>query len=257
MQSSDTRAQAAPLPLKGTVPLVLHRVVQDTPEEWEDVRVEQFRQIVDKIGSRWAVFREDNVMDQARWMLTFDDGNASDYEIVFPLLQEARASATFFLITDQIGQKGFLNWSQIEEMHRQGMCIGSHSQSHQRMSSLSSRQAEDEFCISKDIIEQRLGTPVEAFSYPFGDCTKGLHKLGLAAGYRQLCSSVHGVTGSSARVLPRNSIHSGMDWSTIDSVMEPTIAKRMTWYAEDLVKGLIKGVLGQQRYTRWRDGALR
>lgn len=251
--SSDVSRAAKPLPLNGVVPLILHRIVRGAPKEWEDVHVGRLRNIVGHVSTRWAVFRAGGVAERARWMLTFDDGHSSDYEIVFPLLCEYGVSATFFLITDRVGEPGYLTWPQIEEMQRHGMCFGSHGRSHRRLTGLSKSEAKNEFVESKRSMEERLGTHVEAFSYPYGECSPTLHELGFAAGYRHLCTSAHGVVGAEERVIPRNSIHSGMGWERIEEVMSVRVATRLRWYLEDLAKGTIKKVIGHERYIHWRD----
>jgi peptidoglycan/xylan/chitin deacetylase (PgdA/CDA1 family) len=243
-------------PLQGLTPLVLHRIVKSIPEEWEDVREERLREIVDYIDGRWAVFDGGHVKDGARWMLTFDDGHVSDYEIVFPLLQEYGMSATFFLITSRIGEPGFLNWDQIQEMCRNGMCFGSHSVTHRLMTTLSEKEAKSEFIDSKMLLEDRLKSKVNAFSYPQGACSKRLHNIALSSGYTHLCSSRHGTIGNSRQVFPRNSIHSGMGMDVILSVMDPTIGIRMRWLLEEGLKQPLKSMLGYDGYDRLRDRLL-
>lgn len=242
--------------LQGMVPLVLHKIVHGDTVDWEDVREDEFRKMLDFIGHCWAVFRPGGRGQNARWMLTFDDGYLSDYDIVFPLLAARNIQATFFLITDKIGAPGYVGWSQVEEMHRHGMCIGSHSRSHRRMTALSTEEAVREFGESKQRLEDYLGAPVEAFSYPFGACSPQLHQLGFAAGYRYLCTSAHGVAGASERVVPRNSINSAMGWEEIAGIMEPTAGTRLRWFLEDRVKGAVKGAVGHERYIRWRNRVL-
>lgn len=241
--------------LHGMVPLVLHKIVREQTVDWEDVSEAAFRRILDHVGQRWAVFRPDGRGENARWMLTFDDGYLSDYEIVFPLLVERNIQATFFVITDKIGAPGHIGWSQIEEMHRHGMCIGSHSRSHRRMTSLPAPEAMLEFVESKKVLEDGLGAPVDVFSYPYGECSRELHKIGFEAGYRYLCSSAHGVVTGTAELVPRNSINSGQDWAAIQSVMDPSAGTRLRWHLEDVVKHVVKTTLGNERYMKWRNKA--
>lgn len=124
------------------------------------------------------------------------------------------------------------------------------------MTSLSSQDVVREFSESRKKVEDILGAPVEAFSYPFGECSMQLHRLGFAAGYRYLCTSAHGVVSASEYVIPRNSIHSAMKWNEIAKVAEPTSAIRFGWLLEDGVKSAVKAVVGRERYMRWRNRAL-
>ncbi len=240
-------------PARGIVPIVLHRIVRDTPSVWEDVHEDRLKEIISHITGCWTVFEKDCVINDARWMLTFDDGNLSDYEIAFPLLLDAGVSAVFFLITERVGQPGYLSWAQIEEMHKNGMCIGSHSSSHRSLTALEDKQATFEFERSKWIIEQRIGAPVTSFSYPFGACDARLHALGLAAGYSYLCSSFHGVFSGRKGVVPRNSVHSRMDSRTIARLMEPTMITRFRWGVEDVTKRALRDLIGPHRYARFRN----
>jgi len=124
------------------------------------------------------------------------------------------------------------------------------------MTALSKDEVVREFSQSKQQLENFLGAPVEAFSYPFGECSSQLHQLGFAAGYRYLCTSAHGVISASAKVIPRNSIHSAMGWSEIAKVVEPTSATRFRWLLEDRVKRSVKAAVGHEHYLRWRNRAL-
>lgn len=241
--------------LRSLVPLVLHKIVCDKPSDWEDVHEKEFKKLLDFVGHRWAVFRPDG-REEARWMITFDDGNISDYDIVFPALIERNMQATFFLITDRIGVDGYVNWSQIKEMHDHGMCIGSHSRTHRRMTSLSANEAMQEFSVSKQQLEDFLGAPVESFSYPFGESSPKLHQIGFDAGYSYICTSGHGITSALKNPVPRNSINSAMSWDGILKMLEPTVSKRFIWYAEDRAKETLKRVVGHENYIRWRNRAL-
>uniref|UniRef100_UPI004047B413 polysaccharide deacetylase family protein n=1 Tax=Shewanella sp. TaxID=50422 RepID=UPI004047B413 len=250
------RDLSSDMSMQGIVPLVLHKIVRGKAVDWEDVHEKELRKLLDFIDCRWAVFRSGGRGPEARWMLTFDDGNISDYDIVFPLLIERSIRATFFLIAEKIGSPGYVDWSKIDEMHRHGMCIGSHSVSHRRMTALSEQEAVREFSESKQQLEDFLGAPVEAFSYPFGDYSPQLHQLGFAAGYHYLCTSTHGVVDASTQVIPRNSIHSAMGWEEIAKVVEPTRLTRFGWLLEDHVKNAVKVAVGYERYLRWRNRAL-
>lgn len=242
--------------LSDAIVLVLHKVVLSDYVEWEDVQICLLRKIVQHISSRATTFREHGQLGQNRWLLTFDDGNASDYELVFPFLLESNMSATFFVITERIGQPGYLTWSQVDEMWRHGMCIGSHSHSHHRMTDLSSKLAYEEFVVSKKILEDRLGSKIEAFSFPYGAMDNDLYKQGLTAGYTYICNSAHGVVCGKKPLIPRNSINSRMEWSAIKKVLDPNFSTRILWLGEDIAKASFKKLIGHKRYRKFRDSLI-
>lgn len=62
----------------------------------------------------------------------------------------------------------FLNWNQIKEMCKGGICFGNHGESHTPFSSLSPVEQEKEIFNSKNEINQNLEQEFLPFSYPFG-----------------------------------------------------------------------------------------
>lgn len=64
-----------------------------------------------------------------------------------------------------------LTWPQIEEMHRAGMTIGSHTRSHISLPAESIDTVLDELENSKRVIEEHIGAPVTHFAYPGGQFT--------------------------------------------------------------------------------------
>lgn len=66
--------------------------------------------------------------------LTFDDGLATYYEEVYPLLRRYRMKAVAYIVPAWIGRPGFLTWDQCREMQASGWVdIQSHSYAHARV----------------------------------------------------------------------------------------------------------------------------
>ncbi len=63
----------------------------------------------------------------------------------------------------------FLSWEQIQEMHRNGMIFGSHTNHHYLLNTLTTEQVKNTLKLSKQILEEKLQTPCVYFSYPNGD----------------------------------------------------------------------------------------
>ena len=107
-------------------------------------------------------------------VITFDDGYRDFYTDAFDAMRQCGFTATIFLATDRIQNTpvridgvDYLTWSEVAELHKAGIQFGSHTVSHPDLRSLSPEQIEYELGCSKETIEQKLGAPVESFSYPF------------------------------------------------------------------------------------------
>lgn len=144
-------------------------------------------------------------------VLTFDDGYQDFYTEAFPLLKQCGFTATVFLATDRIRDTSvrvegadYLTWSEVRELHSQGIAFGSHSVTHADLRSLGPEQIDYELGYSKESIEQRIGAPVEFFSYPFtlpeedGDFIRYLADTLENLGY------ANGVSSTIGRAKPRD-----------------------------------------------------
>lgn len=121
--------------------------------------------------------------------ITFDDGHLSDYTAAYPVLAKSQAPATFFLSTAVVGRRGYLNWSQIAEMQRAGMSFQSHGHEHVYLTRLPSSLLDVQLRMSKRILEDRLGEPVNFLAVPFGDVNRRVMQAAFAAGYKSVCTS--------------------------------------------------------------------
>src|SRR5579864_2317351 len=107
-------------------------------------------------------------------VLTFDDGYQDFYTEAFPILKQCGFRATVFLASDRIRDTSvrmegadYLTWNEVRELHSEGITFGSHSVTHADLRSLGPEQIDYELGYSKETIEQKIGAPVESFSYPF------------------------------------------------------------------------------------------
>jgi peptidoglycan/xylan/chitin deacetylase (PgdA/CDA1 family) len=128
-------------------------------------------------------------------VISFDDGWAEHYTIAFPILRRLGLIGTFFVYTTPIDRNPYLSWTQVIEMSNAGMDIQAHSLTHPHLRTLVPEEAFKEIAESKRILEKRLGKPVVAFDYPFGEYDNAVIDLvkragfesavSLAAGYKQ------------------------------------------------------------------------
>jgi peptidoglycan/xylan/chitin deacetylase (PgdA/CDA1 family) len=119
-----------------------------------------------------------------------------------------------------------LNWSQIEEMHRQGVEFGAHTVSHSILTTITREEAEREIVDSKRSIEERLQTPVTQFAYPngtardFDEQTKTLVKQ---AGFTAAVSTIF---GTNTPATDRYELRRGGPWEEETAVF----ATKLWWY---------------------------
>jgi peptidoglycan/xylan/chitin deacetylase (PgdA/CDA1 family) len=143
--------------------------------------------------------------------LTFDDGHATDYTVAFPLLCEFGLRADFFINTASVGAPGYLTWEQILEMHGAGMSFQSHSHQHVDLSHLPLATLHGQLGHSKQLIEDRLGAPVEFLSVPYGLVNKQVFEVALEEGFRAVCTSRNWPTRLGQTRIGRASIQSDTD----------------------------------------------
>jgi peptidoglycan/xylan/chitin deacetylase (PgdA/CDA1 family) len=115
------------------------------------------------------------------FVLTFDDGYESVYREAFPILQALGWPATVFLIAGSVStfdddarlptwkERRMLSWGQVREMHRAGIAMGGHTQSHPHLTHLTEDEIAAELVGSKRAIEEALGSSIRSFAYPYGE----------------------------------------------------------------------------------------
>lgn len=132
----------------------------------------------------------------ANALLCFDDGFASNRAVAERVLNPLGIRALFFVVADLVAMAdrdagrrfmgarlgfalapdavpaswGHMTWSDLEALLEQGHTIGGHTATHARLSELASvADLHREIVASADQIAERLGAPIDHFSYTFGD----------------------------------------------------------------------------------------
>ncbi len=103
--------------------------------------------------------------------LTFDAAWGSDKTLkIINSLSEAGIKGTFFLVGFWIEQ----NADKVKAIDEAGFDIGTHSNTHPKMSTLSEAKMKEELEISMNMITNITGKPVKFFRAPFGDYNDSL-----------------------------------------------------------------------------------
>ena len=133
--------------------------------------------------------------DQDRYaVLTADDGHKSIHSVLFPFLRARGLPITLFVYPDGISHESqALKWKQLDEMRRTGLVnVQSHSFTHPRFDLERAQRTPDSFAAfvaeelgrSRQMISDRLGTPVDFLAWPYGVVDEQLEQAARKAGYR-------------------------------------------------------------------------
>jgi peptidoglycan/xylan/chitin deacetylase (PgdA/CDA1 family) len=168
-------------------------------------------------------------------VVTFDDGYRDFYTNALPILVELGIPATLYVVSgftdDQnrtVNRREFMSWSEIREAHRLGMTIGSHTVNHPKLHGMDPRQVSEELKQSKQSIEDALGAPVTAFSYPFAFPEQDVNFVNMVRaclrehGYQSGVSTVLGTAtpDDDAYFLPRLPANSYDDLTFLQAKLE-------------------------------------
>jgi peptidoglycan/xylan/chitin deacetylase (PgdA/CDA1 family) len=173
------------------------------------VRPEQLEAHVRELlrrGYRPATFTEAVTAPAARRTLavTFDDGHRSVLELGLPVLSKLGVPATVFVVTGHVdsgrpltfGRLGeyagtrdehelaSLTWHDLGRLADEGWEIGSHTQTHSRLTDLDNAALGRELSESREACAARLGLPCSSIAYPFGAADARVAVAAGAAGYR-------------------------------------------------------------------------
>jgi peptidoglycan/xylan/chitin deacetylase (PgdA/CDA1 family) len=77
-----------------------------------------------------------------------------------------------------------MTWEQIAELHAGGVTFGSHTSTHEILTTIPAVQAEQEIASSREAIQQKLQASCSLFSYPNGDYSELVRDMVAAAGYK-------------------------------------------------------------------------
>lgn len=155
--------------------------------------------------------------------LSFDDGTSSFYQNALPELLSHNFLASENIVNDWIGQPGYMTASQISEINKDGIQIGSHSLTHPYLTSLSDSDLQNEVSGSKSTFLSLGFTPISTFIYPYGDFDGRVENVVMSAGY-------YGARATDLGFNTRNSDPYALRTENVES--NTTLAQVKTWIDE-------------------------
>ncbi len=138
-------------------------------------------------------------------LLTFDDGYANLKTNVFPLMEQLHFAYTVFLVSERVGKTNdwvapesydptpLLSWDDIREMQKSRLVsFEAHTATHPKLGSLAPAAIRRELAESRDVLEQKLQTPMSVLCYPYGDVNDTVARLAAETGYAQAVTTEFG-----------------------------------------------------------------
>ena len=161
------------------------------------------RQLAGLIRRGHVPLRADDVLRGRGRLLhvTFDDGFRS-VRNALPVLVRLAVPSTVFVCSayadegrlfDKVpgGTAGIdsseletFDWDDLRELVRLGIEIGSHSQAHPHLTTLSDAELKRELKLSRERIEDMLGRPCRFLAYPYGDSDARVEAAARTLGYK-------------------------------------------------------------------------
>ena len=200
--------------------------------------------------------------------ITFDDGGISA-SAAADVLDRHALVGHFFVTTNYIGTRGFVDGRALRDLHRRGHVIGSHSCSHPlRMGHCPWPQLVDEWTRSRRTLEDIVGHEVRTASVPGGDFAPAVAEAAARAGITRLFTSEPTRGSREAFGLTLSGRFTIQRWTTADRVAAvaagewlPYARQAVVWNAKKLSKRLggeqylrmRKMLLGHASEVRWGD----
>lgn len=140
---------------------------------------------------------ENNFGRKKVFLITFDDGYKSVYDIALPILKKYGFNATVFVSAGNIGEKSIwartdedknyalLTSEHIQELKKAGWCVGNHFANHKNLTELSDEEVAKEYQISCEVFE-KINTPENKniVAYPFNRYNLNVIEILREAGVR-------------------------------------------------------------------------
>lgn len=196
---------------------------------------------------------------KSRIILTFDDGNRSDFMYALPVLEKLGLYATFFVCTDRIGVDDGPDESMLRSLCGAGMEIASHGVSHGFLTQMNEGMLRDEIRRSKDILSSITGEETTSFAPPGGRIDKRALCALREEGYKAVCTSRFGFNcaDSDLFALKRIPITAGMTRRAFHGTVEANTSVILPMIMRSRALELLRTALGERIYRKIRSGALR
>lgn len=139
-------------------------------------------------------------------VITFDDGNRSDYAIAYRALRERGLVGSFFVLVGRLDTEGYLRSDEVRTLTCCGMRVGCHGMEHVPWTLVSAAELRTELWDAKARLEDIIGNEVSEAACPYGRYNRRVLRALSRCGFQRIYTSDGGVARESGWLLPRRSI---------------------------------------------------
>ena len=247
--------------------LMYHDLFVDEPERWVPPTAAHYHVSSASFAAQLEVIKRSGleILTAGEWrpevrrksvVLTFDDAWMGSIRLGLPILLDAGFRATYFVIRDFVGRRGFADDSALLEAHRAGMEVGVHGSSHRDLRHCTDAEIRRELGDCQKYLQDLLGAPVISSSAPGGGWNARIAAIAEELGFATLSTSRPGLNDrrTSSHCLRRMSLRRQ---STVDDVAKlcrfELGAELWRWRVLQVPRRL----MGDRLYTRLRRTLMR
>lgn len=211
------------------------------------------------VGHAMSLWTEGVIPSVRDVVITFDDGNHSDYEHALPVLQEHGFGATFFIGGDRIGVDGGLTEEMIKDMNTRGMEIGSHGMTHRFLSLLNEDEQRSECEQIHETLGRIIAQPIRYFAPPGGRYDALTISILRDLGYRAVCTSRLGYNAPDADPfeLRRIPVMRATTPAMFRGIIERSKRVMLPAYARARTLGFMRSLINENLYKKLRRVLIR
>jgi len=200
-------------------------------------------------------------LDSNSVLITFDDGYECVYDFAYPICENYNFKGIVFAITDYTGktnswdinfkfnQHKHLNAQMLKTLSDNGWEIASHGCHHKSYSGLKYSEVYADMAISKEILEQLTGKPVQSFTTPFNMMVPIVFPIAEELGYKNIFvqKSISNVKyNTPLEVYERRFVYSMDKFKTILKKIENS--SRLELYKENFIHFCSTATIGAKEF---------
>jgi peptidoglycan/xylan/chitin deacetylase (PgdA/CDA1 family) len=188
-------------------------------------------------------------------VISFDDGDISNYNKALPLLKKFGMRAEFYVTTDWIGNKNSMSAAHINELEKIGMRIQSHGHTHSYLDDLTYESIFEEVRQSVDALNAIIDQRIDTIALPGGRANSDLLKIASCQGIKYICRSTPGYnnTKTDHHYINRFAMTADISINDFSQLMKKHGVFPLKLMIKYKFLRMAKNILGNANYNRIRS----